>query len=283
VAARLGGDARATEVAAAFPEWKKAEEEHGSLAVGLARAARANRADKPAWAPRSVFTLQGGMQVLVDHLASELGDRLQLRTPVTAVVARGRGWRVETTDGRIDAEHVVVACPPRAAERFLPDLDELPAMPAAPIASVHLGWGEGVDLDGFGWIAPSSERTDVLGAIWVTGLFPDQAPGAMVRVMLGGARDRRCIEGDDQALVAHATRVVQEVQGIDATPDITHVAVHRPGIPQYPPGHTARVARLQAAHDTVHFVGWGYTGAGVPHCIEASLALADTLAGVRAG
>jgi gamma-glutamylputrescine oxidase len=37
------------------------------------------------------------------------GARIAARTPVTGLVRQGRGWRLATADGRIDAEHVVLA------------------------------------------------------------------------------------------------------------------------------------------------------------------------------
>ncbi len=268
----FGGDARALEMESAFPPVFHMEQQHGSV-IRAALSRREPQAPLPPWAPKTLFTFRDGIETLTRALAERLGDRVRLNTPVEriqtsplAVLAGGE---------RIAAERVVVAVPPPVASTLLPGLQpELGAMPSAPIAAVHLVYRQAdvPPMNGFGWLAPSSELRDALGALWVSSAFPGHAPGhVLVRVMVGGARDPMAALLHEDQLVERCRSVLAAVQDVHAEPVETHVAAHRSGIPQYAPGHAARVRRLQDAVPGVRFLGWGYTGIGVNHCIEAAL------------
>lgn len=271
----FASDAQTIEVDAAFPLWKELEASHGSLIIGMLRRPKV---DRPEGAPRTLFTLHRGLQRMTDALAEALGDTIRLSESVTRLERSGSGWRVHTNRGSHTARRVIVAAPPAAAADFVPRelRDALEPVVEVPLVSMHLAWRQGAipRRDGFGWLTPPSERRDALGCIWVSSVFPDHAPGHdLMRVMLGGARQPELTERDPQALVAHALQVLRETQGIEAQPDLVDLPDQLARIPQYPPGHSQRMARLNDAAEGLTFIGWGYSGIGVPHCIEAGLAV----------
>jgi oxygen-dependent protoporphyrinogen oxidase len=64
-------------------------------------------------------------------------------------------------------------------------------------------------------------------------------------------------------------------------PEPAEVLVSRWGgaLPQYPPGHVARVAALRAAlPETIAVAGAGYDGVGIPACIGSGERAADRVA-----
>jgi monoamine oxidase len=71
--------------------------------------------------------VDGGMQQLSENLASELGDRVRLDEPVSAIAHDGTVVRVTTNRGTHVASRVIVAVPPTLAGR----LHFEPAMPSA--------------------------------------------------------------------------------------------------------------------------------------------------------
>ena len=71
--------------------------------------------------------VDGGMQQLSERLAAELGDRVRLDEPVTAIAHDGAVVRVTTERGTHEASRVIVAVPPTLAGR----LHFEPAMPSA--------------------------------------------------------------------------------------------------------------------------------------------------------
>jgi oxygen-dependent protoporphyrinogen oxidase len=268
IAGVFGGDSRQLDVAAAFPELVRLEKEHGSVLRG---GLFGKKTPAEEGAPKATFTFKRGMETLTAALAAELGDRLRLATPVEQIEVAGKGLRVHAPGGPYEAENVVVCATPSRAAAFLPELAaELADMPASRLAAVHLGWRGAPEKEGFGWLAPSSQRQDVLGCLWVSATFPPHANGRrLVRVMMGGPRDPSLPDRDDEALIANARRAVLEIEGQDGEPDLVHVV--RASIPQYAPGHPDRVARLNAAIPGLRFLGWGYGGIGVEPGIRAAL------------
>jgi oxygen-dependent protoporphyrinogen oxidase len=271
-----GGDPHHLEAATCLSRFVQWEQEHG----GLMRGGFANRGASRE--PTGSFTFTHGVQQLVDTLASALGDAVQVGVAATAI-HHGAGVRVETSAGPVlDADSVVVTCAPDAARALLPDLP-IPSAPRSPVAAVHLGY-RAADipggLPGFGWLVHSRERRDVLGCLWVSGTFPGHAPAGhhVVRLMVGGTRAPELAHLPDAELIAHVRRVLQQVQGVGATPVLEHISRARPGIPQYPPGFGADLARLRVqAGPRVRFAGWFYGGIGIADGIAAARALRVSL------
>lgn len=275
VAGVFGGDPHVLEIDSAFEDLRAMEQTAGSVILGGMRRARARAAERPDWAPRLMMTFQRGMATLPEALAGRLGEQLRLNTPAQALERQADAWCVHTPEGPVLARRVWMAAPLGVAARLLGD-DDL-TVPRAPIAAVHLAWrSEDVPQppEGFGWLVPSHQRRDALGCIWVSSVFPSHAPDrVMHRVMLGGARAPELLALSEEELVHHARRVAAEVTGIDATPVLSQVKALRDGIPQYPLGHAARVARWQSAWPDLRFLGWATTGVGASHGIRAGMRL----------
>jgi protoporphyrinogen oxidase len=125
-------------------------------------------------------------------------------------------------------------------------------------------------LPGFGWLVHSDERADVLGCLWVSGVFPDHAPDGhhLVRFMVGGTRAPTLAQRDDEALIAHARDLLAQVQGVRAEPVLTHV--NRASIPQYPPGFARRLRLLDQLDPRVDLLGWHWGQLGVAASARAA-------------
>ncbi len=270
IAGVFGGDPRHLDVHSAFPELPALERARGGVIGGMIAAARARAASRPPWAPATgTITLHGGLQRLVEALGDRLGDRVVLDAPVLSLSRSADRWVATTPDGSHRARAVWLATPLPTAARLLdaPDL----RVPTAPIAAVTLAWAR-EDLAtaprGFGWLAPSDVRSDVLGCLWVDGIFPAHTPGHVVRrVMIGGSRAPTLAASPAPDLIAHARKVLTEVEGLSQPPRVAHVQAVLEGIPQYPPGWADQVAGWQGRWPDLQLVGWGTTGIGVRHLI----------------
>lgn len=262
------GDAEQLDAETALARPWRWVRESGSLARGASRAPRGVE-------PLGSFTFVDGLSELVTALTTRLGDRVRAGS-VRSLTRRGDGWTAETDLGSREVDQVVITCAPEAAARLLPDL-RLPRLPRAPVAAIHLGYGadEVPDPGGFGWLCPSRERRDVLGVLWVSSTFPSHAPrgGTLLRLMCGGAREPALVERSDEELVAHARRVVAEVQGVRATPTFVHVNRVAPGIPQYPVGWGRELTALRARRG-ITFAGWYWGGIGLADGVAAARAIA---------
>ena len=214
------------------------------------------------------------MSRLTSTIADSLGPRLVTRQAVVKVDRSASEWEVTTAGGNHHcAREVVLATPAWVSARILKDLDpelsaDLEQIPFAPVASVYLGYSRGQMggwHDGFGFLLHPDEEPAVLGAIYCSSIFPDQAPEntCLIRVMLGGRRHLELIDAEDEKLAKIAMDALQGYLGHDGEPIFCHVHKIGRAIPQYTKGHLARLQRIGkrlATHPGMDLRGNSYHG-----------------------
>jgi oxygen-dependent protoporphyrinogen oxidase len=184
----------------------------------------------------------------------------------------------------VRANEVVLATPAWAAAPLLaplaPDLArELASIEAANVAVVALGVARaqvGADVDGLGFLVPRSENSPLLGVLFESSLFPHRAPPGRVllRCMAGG--ERLALPDDENAIADLAWREAARYLRLTGAPELRRVFVHKPGIPQYRPGHARRLARIDehlAKNPRLAgltLAGWSYRGIAVNDAARAS-------------
>jgi oxygen-dependent protoporphyrinogen oxidase len=279
-----GGDGEQLSLRATFPNLRSLELEHGSVLLGL----RAQQAAPSHYPP--FVSLRDGVGTLVDVLAAALRDvRLDTGRAAVALRRRPSGWEVGLEGGdAIEADGVVLAVPAFVVAALLAELDpelaaEHAAIPYASSAIVTLALPEGGhSLDGYGYVVPRAERSEVLACTWSSSKWESRAPGgrSLVRVYLGRYGGRDVTADSDDALVARARDELRFLD-IDAAPERTWIHRWPRGMPQYVLGHPERLERIDAAlerHDGLALAGAAYRGVGIPDCIHSGEEAARTIA-----
>ena len=283
----FAGDPRELSSGAAFPALCRLEQEHGSLFRGMLARRRGGR-----HRPRLV-SLRGGIATLAASLARSVGAALRTNAAVARIdIERPEGgFRLQLRTGEtLAADAVALCCPPAAAAELVAGIDallarELLAIGAADVAVVALGYRNADlsrPLDGFGVLAGRGEGLKTLGVLWDSAIFANRAPvgHALLRAMLGGAAAPQVLELSDQELEVAARSDLRRVMGITGAPRFVRVFRHRAGIPQYAPGHIARVARIEAlaASRGALFVGGnGCRGVSINAAIADAAVLAERI------
>ena len=291
------GDSRRLSLESAFPRMRELERVHGGLfraMVAMRRARRRSGAKSggPLGPGGTLTSFVGGMETIVHALSSRLGEHLHVATPVESL-AIGRGaWTLAMSGGTsLEAERVVVASPAWTAAPLLAGVDRdlaalVASVPSAPVAVVCLGLAES-DLQhierGFGFLVPGRENLPILGTLYDTWVFPNRSqPGRVLwRTMIGGARDPGAIEASDGKLAERTLAALQKLLGLRAHPEMVRVIRHPRGIPQYPVGHAATLARIDTAlsrHPGLLLSGNSYRGIAMNSCIREAESLAEPLA-----
>lgn len=223
-----------------------------------------------------IVSFEAGLGTLSRGLYERYADRIALSTPVESV-RRVDGpderWRVETVDGSVTAEQVVLTTPADVTA----DVVE-PVAPASagalrelqynPIAHVYLRSDH--QADGVGCKVPRSEPLRADGVTYAATLFDRE----VYTVAMGGDDDPAVRTDDDATLYEAATRGFEAITGADATP----LAVHR-----WPRGIPARDASFGALErvdlpDGLH-LATNYTArTGVPGRAGQAAGLASRIA-----
>jgi oxygen-dependent protoporphyrinogen oxidase len=267
------GDFTRLEAASAMPRMTELSAAHGSVLRGFMAATRENK--RKGVVTEGLFALRGGMAALVARLARELGDALVCGCEVKSIGRAGGAWEIRDAAGRVQrARELILATPSWVSARLLeplaPELArELAAIESANVAVVAFGVARtqiGGDVDGLGFLVPGSERSPMLGILYESSLFPDRAPPGhvLLRCMVGGERLR--LDDDLEGIGDLAWHEASRYLRLTGAPRMRRVFLHRPGIPQYRPGHLRRLARIGAALASdpdlagLALAGWCYRG-----------------------
>ncbi|MGB0590752.1 MAG: protoporphyrinogen oxidase [Myxococcota bacterium] len=272
---------------ATLPQMAAVEDDRRSLLVTMLRSRgrghRGRGASPTALGSRRYVSFKGGMGSLVDALKDALRDAIRPDSPVLDVARDGEHWRVMVGGDapcELVADAVVSAAPATAARHYLAGLDpridaSCRAVPYAPVVVVGLGFHEADvphPLDGFGYLIPSRERGSVLGVLWPTSIYPGyRSPDGhvLMRVVLGGERDRSICDSDTDSLMAAARAQLNRVMGIAAKPMFGSAARYPLGLPQYRVGHDERIEEMDRALARLpglHVIGNAFRGIGLNTC-----------------
>ncbi|MHB8451077.1 MAG: protoporphyrinogen oxidase [Mycobacteriales bacterium] len=233
--------------------------------------------------PAPVFgTVPGGLGALVEALVADLRGRgVDIRTGSPASRLRRTGTRWQVSDRRADA--VLLAVPaPALAEllvEFLPDAaGRLP--PYASVALVTLGYAAAGALlpPGSGFLVPAGESRAVKAVTFLRQKWGWPDGPQVLRASVGRYRDRSRLAHDDIELAGLVTAELAALLHLSDRPLASRVSRWPDALPQYLPGHLARVAALRAALPAgLAVAGAAVDGVGIAACVRSGQAAADQL------
>ncbi|QYX76924.1 protoporphyrinogen oxidase [Streptomyces akebiae] len=302
------GDAYRISMRSAVPQLFEAARTHASLTEavrGIQERAAAAGQTGPVF-----MGIQGGVGRLPLAVAESVrarGAEILTRTPVTELRRQAAGgWRVvagggaggagsaEAADARVlHADAVVVAVPAPVAAGLLraeaPEAAaELAAVEYASMALVTLAYRRAdVTLpEGSGFLVPPVDGRTIKASTFASrkwGWIADENPDLLVlRTSVGRYGETAILERDDAHLVEVSRTDLHEATGLSAVPLETRVTRWDDGLPQYPVGHHARVARLRehlGKLPGLAVCGAAYDGVGIPACVASAAAAVDQIHG----
>ncbi|MBF5058951.1 protoporphyrinogen oxidase [Candidatus Neptunochlamydia vexilliferae] len=239
----FAGDSEQLSVEACFPELKAMERTHGSITRALLKREKKKK-------PQGLFTLQGGIETLIDRL-----------------VEKGRGpIHLNHLLEGFEGDHTILALPAEGAKRFFEgDFEALrffEGVGSVNLVVVNVVFSKKVfPKEGFGYLVPTKEKEKILGVVFDSSIFPAQNRGEESRftVMLREG-------GEIEALEALQTHL-----GVSALPSSVHVKEYKGAVPQYGVGHLERVkafeAHLAKYYPQVDCIGNYLRGPSVNACV----------------
>ncbi|NED52948.1 protoporphyrinogen oxidase, partial [Micromonospora aurantiaca] len=185
---------------------------------------------------------------------------------------------------------VLLAVPARPAARLLaaaaPEAaGTVGALDYASVALITLALPGPALPELSGFLVPAVEGLTIKASTFFTTKWghlrrPDGL--ALVRASVGRYGDETSLQLTDDDLADVVHRELSAVLGAPLpVPVARHVQRWGGALPQYTPGHTARVAAvrtaLRAAHPTLAVAGAGYDGVGIPVCVRSGETAAEEI------
>jgi protoporphyrinogen/coproporphyrinogen III oxidase len=259
---------------------------------------RQRRSAAPGTPPSPMFlSLSGGMGEMVDRLTAALHGTAVLTGRRVIRVRRlpepsSRGYAAILDDGtQLEADGLVLATPAYAAARLLDPLApaaarRLRAIPYVSTAAVTLAYRRQAvrhPLEGNGFVVARGEPLHITACTWVSSKWPGRAPEglALLRCYLGAAGREAVLQETDQRLLDLVRADLRATLGVEAAPLFASLARWPMAMPQYTPGHLARVEAIERELQSlpgILLAGAGYRGIGVPDCIRQGSEAAHRLA-----
>ena len=189
-----------------FPNFRKLEQEHGSVTRGVAQL--------PAPAGGSpFFTLRGGVGRISETLAKQLGPLVRTNCRVERLERmEPGGYRLSVQSGEsLHARTVVLATPVSSARALLaPVAPETSSwfdrMKTGKSGNIVLAWPNSQiarPLPGFGMVVPKREAQPFNAITVHSRKYAERAPAgwSLFRFFFGGYRSPQMLELDDEALL----------------------------------------------------------------------------------
>jgi protoporphyrinogen/coproporphyrinogen III oxidase len=287
------GDAYRISMRAAVPQLFEAAKTHDSLLAAV-RDIQAKAAGQQAAGP--VFMgIEGGVGQLPGAVADAVrarGGEILMETPVLGLTRSAEGWQIRTDQRVIAADGVVLAAPAWSASALL--AAESPAAAAelgqveyASMALVTMAFRR-TDLagmpEGSGFLVPPVDGRTIKASTFSTRKWSWVDKGSsglfVLRTSIGRYGEEEHLHREDAELVDVSLGDLGEATGLAARPVATEVTRWIGGLPQYPVGHLARVARIRdevAKLPGLRVCGAAYDGVGIPACIAGAQRAADEI------
>ncbi|NPA33287.1 MAG: protoporphyrinogen oxidase [Aquificae bacterium] len=263
------GDPEKLSLKYATPKLYELQRRYGSLIRAFLKERR--------FFPRGkLVSFRGGLSELIEALSERTEPKTE--SVVLRIRRHGERFKVDARGGKEESRSVVITTPAYTSSYLLKDLsfsasEILESVDYPPVVVVNVGV-KGDIPEGFGFLVPRGEGLRILGAMFMSKLFPGRAPEGweLLSVFLGGATDRDVVElGEEQIskIVEEELRKVFPLSEIL----ILDITKHKRAIPQYNLGHGRFLElsrELEEEHPGLFLAGNWLGGISAPDRIRAS-------------
>ncbi len=197
---------------------------------------------------REVFSTNGGLQQIVDTLATRIGDKnIELECKDVEIQHEMNGFKTifqkeNNNHFEILSTHVITTIGGYQLPAILPFvaadlLQSLSDTTYSPVINTAVGYNKwtGIKLDAFGGLVASKENRKVLGVLFPSAIFIRRAPvgGALLSVFWGGMKQKELLELTNEALTNVILDELRITMQVESKPDLLRINRYQYAIAQY--------------------------------------------------
>lgn len=255
-------------IQAAFSELFELEKKYRSVICG----ALIDRFRRSAWnhpLKGCVITFQEGMEALPRAIQRALKAAVYFKTSALGIhFSKSGGAVLKTTQGDAYFDYVISAIHPK----WLSQCIAVPDVPMTSLVTVALGFKKQVACpQGFGFLASSVQEKELLGCVFDSSVFPEQAQMYQTKltVMMGGARAPHIMRQSEHVLIEKAYTFLNKYLKISDVPDVSQVIKVTQAIAAYPLYHQEKIVQMnrRLLGKPLALIGAPLYGASLSDCV----------------
>ncbi|WP_201456363.1 protoporphyrinogen oxidase [Chlamydia sp. 17-3921] len=257
----------------AFPSLAKREAETGSLLRSYLK--ELFSCQKRTKKEHTLATLQPSLKVLIDTLKAKIPAEWKFSSPVIKIISSSENVQIMTPSETLSADLAIYTGPLNLLSS-LTNISNLKILEERTLSwhfsSTALGWHSSKFSLPKGYGMLFAEEPPLLGIVWNSQIFPQQALGKTSLSLL--------LEGFWHEAEAYACSIaaISKYLGISQKPDAFSLFSPRDGVPQHSVGFLeARQRILPSLPKTLKFVGQNIAGPGLNRCIASAYNTIATL------
>lgn len=247
----FSGDIHKLSIRSCFPFLYNWEQKYGSLVLG----ALSSMLPKKKKGETGLFTLQNGMETLIEELANQSGADFHFGTTVEEIRTDG-----VLANGMVHSADLIVS---GLSGKEIGKLTGLwRDFEEADLWLVHLAYKGGIlPQKGFGYLVPTEEGENLLGMVWDSAVFPQQSVSGETRVT--AMMRQGSLEAALDAMKRHL--------GVSTLPTFSAVHFAKGALPQFHVGYGKKLAcfeqEAKEKFPSLALLGNYLKGASVDACV----------------
>ncbi len=243
IAGIYASDPAMLSIRSSFPDLFEYEKQYGSVIIGsFLQALKKNKMKHPLQG--AICSCKNGMETIIHALLEHVKEALYLETEVSAIQLTGQNVEVTTSKSQELFDYVYVTTSYQLVDHIVP----IPIVPAASVVTISLGYRDAqLQHEGFGFLASSLQERELLGVVFDSSVFPDQASSYRTKlsVMMGGHRAPDVIGYSEELLLEKALKYCSKYLHIRDTPEVHFVTRAPHAIACYPVNHYQTLQNIE--------------------------------------
>ena len=243
----------------ALPKLYRLEHDYGSFIGGSVKKAFQPKTDREKKATREIFSVEGGLQNLINALVKNIGEeKISLNCEALFFEKTENGFKANNSNKTFS--HVISTAGAYELSQLFPfaeaeKIDMVNRLEYAKVIQVTLGFKtwKGIELKAFGGLVPYKENRGILGVLFLSSFLKNRAPenGALLSIFLGGVRKPEMLELSDSQIVDVVKKEITEMMKLEKfEPDLLKIFRYRHAIPQYGIESEQKVKAIEELENT---------------------------------
>lgn len=269
-------------IKATMPQFVQMEEKYGSVIRGMLQSK--NETPDDSGARYSQFlSFKKGMETLIKALKNKFPQQtVTLNEAVEAISREGDSWKIQTDKREIEASGIIITTPAYHVGTLLKNIDkklyeDLVSIEYASSAVIILTYKRediAHNLDGFGFVVPNVESSNLIACSYSSNKFDGRAPDnhVLFRAFVGGALNPNICDLEDGIITQKVEKELSDILGIKSEPEFTMIQRYPDAMPQYHVGHIEKVGKIKeqvSRLEGLQIAGNAYDGVGIPDSVHS--------------